>query len=54
MRKEMELEESTRASAGRAALEIAATLWAIGLMGYFYHIWGYLDLLAKIWRLHFG
>ena len=35
-------------------MEIAATLWAIGLMGYFYYARGYLELLGQIWSLYFG
>ena len=48
------LEESTQRAKGWAALEIAITLWAVGLMGYFYYTKGYVDLLGQIWRLFFG
>ena len=47
-------EESTPDGLGWTALEVVITLWAVGLMGYYYYVKGYPDLLAQIWRLFFA
>ncbi len=36
------------------AVEVAVSIWAVGLMGYYYYAKGYWGLLGQIWRLLFG
>jgi hypothetical protein len=54
MKKDSTLEKLTPREAGWGAIEVAAVLWAVGVMGYFYYAKGYLDLIGQIWRLFFG
>ena len=47
-------EDRVEENMGWTALEVVVTVWFIGAIGYFYHEKGYLDLMANIWRFHFG
>ena len=46
--------EPTSAGLGQTALEVAAVLWAVVVMLYFYFSRGYVELLGQIGRLFFG
>jgi hypothetical protein len=52
--REDQLEDSTERAVGGVVLEVVLSLWFVGLVGYFYHARGYLELLQQIWRSFFG
>ena len=39
---------------GSAVLEPIVTVWAIGVMAFYYYDKGYPELLVQIWRSFFG
>ena len=47
-------EEKMKRGPGRAVLEPIVTVWAIGIMAYYYYDKGYPELLVQIWRSFFG
>tara|TARA_B100000029_G_C16817906_1_gene682968 strand:+ start:74 stop:256 length:183 start_codon:yes stop_codon:yes gene_type:complete len=47
-------EETINRGPVRAVLEPIVTVWAIGVMAFYYYDKGYPELLVQIWRSFFG
>ena len=47
-------EEMINRGPGRLILESIVTVWAIGVMAFYYYDKGYPELLVQIWRSFFG
>ncbi len=49
-----ELEDGEPLGVKTRVLEVAAFLWAVGIMGYYYYSEGHVERVAQIWSLIVG